>query len=78
VVALKWAVREMEERYRNVQVASATSTLQSGLLEAKGKGENLSARAYRLRQGDGKAIYEKRSSTSSRAVHRHHRDEMPT
>ena len=55
VVALKWAVREMEERYKKMSKLGVRNIdgYNQRLLEAKTKGEELTPHgAYRLRQGN--------------------------
>ena len=57
VVALKWAVREMEERYRKMSKLGVRNIdgYNARVTEAKSKGETLLAHgAYRLRQGVGR------------------------
>ena len=55
VVALKWAVREMEERYKKMSKLGVRNIdgYNARVAEAKGKGEQaLAHRPYRLRQGE--------------------------
>ena len=61
VVALKWAVREMEERYKKMSKLGVRNIdgYNQRLLEAKGKGENLSRTVHTgFDKETGKAIYE--------------------
>ncbi len=70
VVALKWAVREMEQRYKSMSKLGVRNIdgYNARVAEAKVKGEELTRTvAYRLRQGNrqGRST-RKRSSNSSR------------
>ncbi len=61
VVALKWAVREMEERYKKMSKLGVRNIdgYNQRLLEAKGKGEELSRTVHTgFDKETGKAIYE--------------------
>ena len=61
VVALKWAVREMEERYKRMSKLGVRNIdgYNQRLLEAKGKGEELSRTVHTgFDKETGKAIYE--------------------
>ena len=61
VVALKWAVREMEERYKKMSKLGVRNIdgYNARLLEAKGKGEELSRTIHTgFDKETGKAIYE--------------------
>jgi S-DNA-T family DNA segregation ATPase FtsK/SpoIIIE len=61
VVALKWAVREMEERYKNMAKLGVRNIdgYNARLLEAKGKGEELTRTVHTgFDKESGKAIYE--------------------
>ncbi|MGY8662112.1 DNA translocase FtsK [Bradyrhizobium sp. UFLA05-109] len=61
VVALKWAVREMEERYKNMAKLGVRNIdgYNARLLEAKGKGEELTRTVHTgFDKETGKAIYE--------------------
>jgi S-DNA-T family DNA segregation ATPase FtsK/SpoIIIE len=61
VVALKWAVREMEERYKRMAKLGVRNIdgYNARLLEAKGKGEELSRTVHTgFDKETGKAIYE--------------------
>lgn len=61
VVALKWAVREMEERYKKMSKLGVRNIdgYNQRLLEAKGKGEELSRTVHTgFNKETGKAIYE--------------------
>jgi DNA segregation ATPase FtsK/SpoIIIE, S-DNA-T family len=61
VVALKWAVREMEERYKKMSKLGVRNIdgYNARLLEAKGKGEELSRTVHTgFDKETGKAIYE--------------------
>ncbi|WJR78456.1 DNA translocase FtsK [Bradyrhizobium sp. NP1] len=61
VVALKWAVREMEERYKNMSKLGVRNIdgYNARLLEAKGKGEELTRTVHTgFDKETGKAIYE--------------------
>ena len=61
VVALKWAVREMEERYKKMSKLGVRNIdgYNQRLLEAKGKGEDLSRTVHTgFDKETGKAIYE--------------------
>ncbi|MET0878931.1 MAG: DNA translocase FtsK 4TM domain-containing protein [Tardiphaga sp.] len=61
VVALKWAVREMEERYKRMAKLGVRNIdgYNQRLLEAKGKGEELSRTVHTgFDKETGKAIYE--------------------
>jgi S-DNA-T family DNA segregation ATPase FtsK/SpoIIIE len=62
VVALKWAVREMEERYKKMSKLGVRNIdgYNTRLAEAKAKGENLSRTVHTGYDKDsGEAIYEK-------------------
>ena len=69
VVALKWAVREMEERYKKMSKLGVRNIdgYNARVAEAKAKGERLIAHgAHRLRQGDAaRRSTRRRSSISS-------------
>jgi S-DNA-T family DNA segregation ATPase FtsK/SpoIIIE len=61
VVALKWAVREMEERYKKMSKLGVRNIdgYNQRLLEAKGKGEDLTRTVHTgFDKESGKAIYE--------------------
>ncbi len=61
VVALKWAVREMEERYKKMAKLGVRNIdgYNQRLLEAKGKGEDLTRTVHTgFDKESGKAIYE--------------------
>jgi S-DNA-T family DNA segregation ATPase FtsK/SpoIIIE len=61
VVALKWAVREMEERYKNMAKLGVRNIdgYNARLLETKGKGEELTRTVHTgFDKETGKAIYE--------------------
>ncbi|MEP6838273.1 MAG: FtsK/SpoIIIE domain-containing protein, partial [Bradyrhizobium sp.] len=61
VVALKWAVREMEERYKKMAKLGVRNIdgYNQRLLEAKGKGEDLTRTVHTgFNKETGKAIYE--------------------
>jgi S-DNA-T family DNA segregation ATPase FtsK/SpoIIIE len=61
VVALKWAVREMEERYKKMSKLGVRNIdgYNQRLLEAKGKGEDLTRTVHTgFDKETGKAIYE--------------------
>ncbi|MGY8680803.1 DNA translocase FtsK [Bradyrhizobium sp. UFLA05-153] len=61
VVALKWAVREMEERYKNMAKLGVRNIdgYNARLLEAKGKGEEMTRTVHTgFDKETGKAIYE--------------------
>ncbi|CAN7651630.1 DNA translocase FtsK [Bradyrhizobium sp. LjRoot220] len=61
VVALKWAVREMEERYKKMSKLGVRNIdgYNQRLLEAKGKGEEISRTVHTgFDKETGKAIYE--------------------
>jgi S-DNA-T family DNA segregation ATPase FtsK/SpoIIIE len=61
VVALKWAVREMEERYKNMAKLGVRNIdgYNARLLEAKGKGDELTRTVHTgFDKETGKAIYE--------------------
>src|SRR5437870_8517823 len=61
VVALKWAVREMEERYKRMSKLGVRTIdgYNARLLEAKGKGEELTRTVHTgFDKETGKAIYE--------------------
>jgi S-DNA-T family DNA segregation ATPase FtsK/SpoIIIE len=61
VVALKWAVREMEERYKKMSKLGVRNIdgYNQRLLEAKGKGERLTRTVHTgFDKETGKAIYE--------------------
>jgi S-DNA-T family DNA segregation ATPase FtsK/SpoIIIE len=61
VVALKWAVREMEERYKKMAKLGVRNIdgYNQRLVEAKGKGENLTRTVHTgFDKETGKAIYE--------------------
>jgi S-DNA-T family DNA segregation ATPase FtsK/SpoIIIE len=61
VVALKWAVREMEERYKKMSKLGVRNIdgYNARLLEAKGKGEELTRTVHTgFDKETGKAIYE--------------------
>jgi S-DNA-T family DNA segregation ATPase FtsK/SpoIIIE len=61
VVALKWAVREMEERYKRMSKLGVRNIdgYNQRLLEAKGKGEDLTRTVHTgFDKETGKAIYE--------------------
>ncbi|WGD52631.1 DNA translocase FtsK [Bradyrhizobium sp. CB1650] len=61
VVALKWAVREMEERYKNMAKLGVRNIdgYNARLLEAKGRGEELTRTVHTgFDKETGKAIYE--------------------
>src|SRR5204862_84133 len=61
VVALKWAVREMEERYKKMSKLGVRNieSYKSRLVEAKGKGEKLSRTVHTgYDRESGEAIYE--------------------
>jgi S-DNA-T family DNA segregation ATPase FtsK/SpoIIIE len=61
VVALKWAVREMEERYKKMSKLGVRNIdgYNQRLLEAKGKGERLTRTVHTgFNKETGKAIYE--------------------
>ncbi|MDB5616394.1 DNA translocase FtsK [Tardiphaga sp.] len=61
VVALKWAVREMEERYKRMAKLGVRNIdgYNQRLLEAKGKGEELSRTVHTgFDKETGKAVYE--------------------
>ena len=69
VVALKWAVREMEERYKKMsKLACATSRKATmRLAEAKTKGEKLNGTVHTgYDKESGEAIYENEEPSSSR------------
>jgi S-DNA-T family DNA segregation ATPase FtsK/SpoIIIE len=62
VVALKWAVREMEERYKKMSKLGVRNIdgYNARLAEAKGKGEKLSRTVHTgYNRESGEAIYEK-------------------
>jgi len=63
VVALKWAVREMEDRYRLMSQLGVRNLAgyNARLLEAKKKGEVLSRRIQTGFDEDGKPIYEEQA-----------------
>src|SRR5262249_57590369 len=61
VVALKWAVREMEERYKKMSKLGVRNIdgYNTRVLEAKGKGEKLSRTVHTgYDKESGEAIYE--------------------
>jgi len=61
IVALKWAVREMEERYKKMSKLGVRNIdgYNARLLEAKSRGENLTRTVHTgFDKGTGKAIYE--------------------
>ncbi|MEX0694704.1 MAG: DNA translocase FtsK, partial [Rhodospirillales bacterium] len=60
VVALKWVVREMEDRYRNMSQMGVRNIggYNARLAEAKKKGENLTRTVQTGFDDDGKPIYE--------------------
>src|ERR1700682_2869832 len=61
VVALKWAVREMEERYKKMSKLGVRNIdgYNQRLVEARGKGEELTRTVHtRFDKATGKAIYE--------------------
>jgi S-DNA-T family DNA segregation ATPase FtsK/SpoIIIE len=65
VVALKWAVREMEERYRKMSKLGVRNIdgYNARVVEAKSKGEALHRTVpHRLRQGDGRSDLRKGGS----------------
>ena len=77
VVALKWAVREMEERYKKMSKLGVRNIdgYNTRLAEAKAKGETLTPhRPDRLRQGDRRGdLREGRARPRAAALHRRHR-----
>ena len=77
VVALKWAVREMEERYKKMSKLGVRNIdgYNARLAEAKAKGETLSPhRAHRLRQGIRRGdLREGGARSRAAALHRRHR-----
>ena len=61
VVALKWAVREMEERYKNMAKLGVRNIdgYNQRLVEARGKGEDLTRTVHTgFDKETGKAVYE--------------------
>ena len=77
VVALKWAVREMEERYKKMSKLGVRNIdgYNARLLEAKTKGEELSRTVHTgFDKETGKAIYEEETlDLEPLPLHRHHR-----
>jgi S-DNA-T family DNA segregation ATPase FtsK/SpoIIIE len=69
VVALKWAVREMEDRYRKMSKIGVRNidgyNMRVGQAKAKGEVHH-PHRADRLRQGDRRGVYESEELPSSR------------
>ena len=66
VVALKWAVREMEERYKNMSKLGVRNIdgYNTRLVEAKAKGEELTRTVHTgFDKETGKAIYEEEKLT---------------
>ena len=74
VVALKWAVREMEERYKKMSKLGVRNIdgYNARLAEARAKGETLTPhRAHRLRQGDRRGdLREGGARARAAALHR--------
>ena len=77
VVALKWAVREMEERYKKMSKLGVRNIdgYNARVAEAKGKGEQAHAhRPYRLRQGERRGdLRGGRARSRGAALHRRDR-----
>ncbi|MGY4347344.1 S-DNA-T family DNA segregation ATPase FtsK/SpoIIIE [Bradyrhizobium sp. GM7.3] len=77
VVALKWAVREMEERYKNMAKLGVRNIdgYNTRLLELKAKGEEPTRTVHnRLRQGNRQGDLRGREALARpAALHRHHR-----
>jgi S-DNA-T family DNA segregation ATPase FtsK/SpoIIIE len=69
VVALKWAVREMEERYKKMSKLGVRNIdgYNTRVAEAKAKGEELTRTVQTgFDKETGEAIYEEESSSSNR------------
>ena len=77
VVALKWAVREMEERYKKMSKLGRAQhrRLQCAPRGSQGQGRGADPhRAYRLRQGNRQGdLRGRKARARAAALHRHHR-----
>jgi S-DNA-T family DNA segregation ATPase FtsK/SpoIIIE len=76
VVALKWAVREMEERYKKMSKLGVRNIdgYNTRVAEAKAKGEELTRTVQTgFDKETGEAIYEKKARARTAALYRRHR-----